>query len=197
MYKINRRPRADSAVTSELRADILQQFRLPRHSVHGPAHWARVRYNGLLLSGAGNADWQVVELFAFIHDSQRRNDGTDPDHGPRAADYALQNCGKLFQLSEPQLAILVQACAGHTHEHLTQCITAQTCWDADRLDLARVGIIPDPYYLGTDLAKDPQMISQAIAWSRGQSSSASALEFNASFDEALADDRVTKIRGRL
>lgn len=163
-------PLPDSAVTAALRDDILRQFRLPRHSVHGPAHWARVRYNGLLLSRATGADWQVVELFAFIHDSQRRNDGIDPDHGPRAADYALQQWGKLFHVSEHQLAMLVRACMGHTSEHLAECVTVQTCWDADRLDLARVGIIPDPYYLGTPPAREPQMIAQAIARSRGMSS---------------------------
>lgn len=102
-----------SAVTPELRADILRQFRLPRHSVHGPAHWARVRYKGLLLSRAGGADWQVVELFSFLHDSQRYDDGFDRDHGPRAADYALRTHGRLFQLSESQLGKLVQACMGH------------------------------------------------------------------------------------
>lgn len=170
MIKTSQHPLPASAVTPELRADILGQFRLPRHSVHGPGHWARVRFNGLLLTQASRADWQVVELFAFIHDSQRYDDGFDRDHGPRAADYALRNCGKLFQLSDSQLEKLVQACMGHTHEHLVSCPTVQTCWDADRLDLARVGITPDPYYLGTDLAKDPQMIAQAIARSRGQPS---------------------------
>lgn len=178
--------KSESVVTSELRADILRQFRLPHHSVHGPAHWARVRYNGMLLSSATGADWQVVELFAFIHDSQRRNDGIDPEHGPRAADYALQKCGKLFHVSERQLAMLVHACMGHTSEHLTECITVQTCWDSDRLDLARVGIIPDPYYLGTDRAKDPLMIAQAIARSRGQPSR--RLDTTFEWDESLHEE---------
>lgn len=163
-------PLPPSAVTAELRNDILRQFRLPRHSIHGPAHWARVRYNGRLLSRASGADWQVVELFAFIHDSQRYDDGYDPDHGPRAAHYASRSCGRLFQLSGAQLDMLVQACMGHTHERLASCVTVQTCWDADRLDLARVGIIPDPHYLGTAMAKHPQTIAEAIARSRGQSS---------------------------
>lgn len=170
MNSTGRLPLPASAVTAELRTDILRQFRLSRQSIHGPAHWARVRYNGLLLSRASEADWQVVELFAFIHDSQRYDDGYDPDHGPRAADYASRTCGRLFQLSDVQLDMLVQACMGHTHERLTTCVTVQTCWDADRLDLARVGIIPDPYYLGTELAKHPQTIADAIARSRGQSS---------------------------
>jgi len=168
-------PLPASAVTADLRVDILRQFRLPRHSIHGPAHWARVRYNGLLLTRDSGADWQVVELFAFIHDSQRYDDGYDPDHGPRAAEYASRTCGRLFQLSDAQLDLLVKACMGHTHERLTPCVTVQTCWDADRLDLARVGIIPDPYYLGTDLAKDPQVIAEAIARSRGLSSKAHGL----------------------
>lgn len=168
MIQADLHPLPSSAVTPELRADILGKFRLPRHSVHGPAHWARVRYNGMLLSCASGADWQVVELFAFIHDSQRFDDGFDRDHGPRAAEYALRSCGKLFELRDTQMEKLVQACMGHTHEHLVSCTTVQTCWDADRLDLARVGIIPDPYYLGTELAKNPQMIAQAIARSRGQ-----------------------------
>lgn len=159
-----------SAVTPELRADILRQFRLPKTSIHGPAHWARVRYNGMLLVQESAADWQVVELFAFIHDSQRYDDGADPAHGPRAADYALRTCGKLFHMDDLQLEKLVQACMGHTHERLAACATVQVCWDADRLDLARVGIIPDPYYLGTERAKDPDLIAQAIARSRGQSS---------------------------
>ena len=40
-------------------------------------------------------------------------------------------------------------------------VTIQTCWDADRLDLSRVGIRPDPKKLCTKAAKDPAMISWA------------------------------------
>ena len=39
--------------------------------------------------------------------------------------------------------------------------TVLTCWDADRLDLGRVGIRPDPKYLCTPAARDPEMLASA------------------------------------
>jgi uncharacterized protein len=45
-------------------------------------------------------------------------------------------------------------------------ITIQTCWDADRLDLGRVGIVPDPARLCTVAARDPDLIRWAIERSR-------------------------------
>jgi uncharacterized protein len=34
----------------------------------------------------------------------------------------------------------------------------QTCWDADRLDLLRVYVTPDPERLGTEAARDAAMM---------------------------------------
>ena len=45
------------------------------------------------------------------------------------------------------------------------------CWDADRLDLARVGIVPNPKYLCAAYARRPDVIQAAI-----NRSAASALE---------------------
>jgi hypothetical protein len=42
--------------------------------------------------------------------------------------------------------------------------TVQTCWDADRLDLGRVGIKPHPDFLSPFAAK---LIEPAYRWSRG------------------------------
>ena len=53
-------------------------------------------------------------------------------------------------LSDTSISLLVTACEGHTHDKYHDNITIQTCWDADRLDLGRVGIIPDPVRMGTD-----------------------------------------------
>jgi hypothetical protein len=39
-------------------------------------------------------------------------------------------------------------------------VTIQTCWDADRLDLGRVGIRPDPARMGTEAGK---RIAHALA----------------------------------
>jgi uncharacterized protein len=38
-------------------------------------------------------------------------------------------------------------------------VTVLTCWDADRLDLGRVGIRPDPTYLCTAAARDTDMLT--------------------------------------
>lgn len=153
----------DSRVPRILVDDILANFRLPQSSVHGPAHWARVRLNGLLIARESGADLKVVELFAFLHDSQRIDDGADPEHGPRAAEYALSKHGVLFDLKPRQLKALVAACRGHTRERLSDSVTVQTCWDADRLDLFRVGIRPDRYYLGTPAARSSELMRAAIA----------------------------------
>ncbi len=49
----------------------------------------------------------------------------------------------------------------HTMGKTTGDVTVQTCWDADRLDLGRVGIRPHHKYLCTKAAKDAQMIAWA------------------------------------
>jgi uncharacterized protein len=47
-------------------------------------------------------------------------------------------------------------------------VTVSTCWDADRLDLGRVGIEPHPDYLCTAEARHPETIAaahgRALAW---------------------------------
>jgi uncharacterized protein len=117
----------------------------------------------MLIAKESGADLQVVELFAFLHDSQRYNDGTDPEHGPRAAEYALAKHGILFNLKPMQLNALITACRGHTCERLSDSVTVQTCWDADRLDLFRVGVLPNRYYLGTPAARNAVLMRAAIA----------------------------------
>ena len=68
---------------------ILEEYVLPWDGDHGIAHWARVLENGLRLAEETGANIEVVQLFAILHDSQRVNEGGDPDHGPRAAAFAL------------------------------------------------------------------------------------------------------------
>lgn len=65
--------------------EVSSQFRLPLRSPHGPAHWLRVRTNGLALAVETGANQRVVELFALFHDNCRENDHRDRHHGPRGA----------------------------------------------------------------------------------------------------------------
>ena len=113
---------------------------------------------GFGLAEETGANIEVVQLFAILHDSQRVNEGGDPDHGPRAAAFALDLRGLLFDLPDHEFRLLHRACAGHTHERTHPNVTIQTCWDADRLDLGRVGITPHPSCLCTDAAKRPDIL---------------------------------------
>ena len=135
-------------------AVISKQFHAGASSVHGPAHWRRVELNGLLLSTETGADTLVTRLFAWFHDSKRENDGTDPDHGRRGADYAASLRGKLFDLDNQSYDNLIYACTWHTDRDFTDDPTIGTCWDSDRLDLGRVGIIPSEDFMNTEFGKE-------------------------------------------
>ena len=140
---------------------VLEDYALPWDGDHGVAHWARVLENGLRLAEETGANVEVVRLFALFHDSKRVSECHDPNHGLRGAEFARELRGSLFQLPDHEFEILHQACAGHTHERTHPDITIQTCWDADRLDLGRVGITPNPSRLCTDVAKRPEIIEWA------------------------------------
>src|SRR4051812_16754999 len=69
--------------------------------LHGPRHWLRVKALGAqLCRETPGADDHVVALFAALHDTQRVNDGHDPEHGRRAADLAIRLRGEVFQAME-------------------------------------------------------------------------------------------------
>lgn len=137
---------------------ILEDYELPWNGYHGVAHWARVLENGLRLSEETRANVEVVKLFAVLHDSRRVNENFDPDHGPRAAEFAKTLRGRHFDLTDHEFNLLHCACEGHTHELTHPDITIQTCWDSDRLDLGRVGITPHPGRLCSDAARTPETI---------------------------------------
>lgn len=128
---------------------VSDQFPMGLHSIHGPAHWRRVERNGLLLATRSGADITVVRLFALFHDSRRRNENHDPQHGKRGATLASQMRGTHFELHDDAFAKLLHACTWHTDEAQNEDPTIGTCFDADRLDLGRVGIIPDADYMST------------------------------------------------
>jgi uncharacterized protein len=152
---------------------VLEDYALPCGGDHGVAHWARVYENGLRLAEETGAIVEVVQLFAVLHDSRRINEHTHPEHGPRAAEFARTLRGRLFDLPDHEFHLLHRACAGHTHERTHPDVTIQTCWDADRLDLGRVGITPDPRYLCTEVAKRPT----TIRWADGRATLGVVPEF--------------------
>jgi uncharacterized protein len=140
---------------------IRDQFALEWNGIHGAPHWSRVRENGLRLAKVTGAKTHVVELFAFLHDSRRFNDGHDPQHGQRAAVFATSLAGTAFQLEPDDLELLTTACSKHSDGLMRGDITVLTCWDADRLDLGRVGNRPRPELLCNDAARNPVVLEWA------------------------------------
>jgi uncharacterized protein len=141
---------------------VTARFRLGAHSDHGPRHWRTVLRNGLYLCRHHAADEEVVRFFALFHDSCRVDEYADPLHGPRGAQLALEfrEAGH-FQLDDTRMELLVTACEIHNGAGPQTDPTLGVCLDADRLDLGRVGVTPDPVLLSTSTARD---IAARLAW---------------------------------
>lgn len=149
---------------SEHNFERLRSFSISRWpkemgETHGVEHWDRVARFGRMLYQEG-ADMDVILAFAYLHDSERQNNAVDDEHGKRASAFidTIRDT-ELRDLSEEQVAKLKRACELHTIEHRTGDITIDICFDADRMDLLRVGIMPDPKRMatkrGAELVSDP------------------------------------------
>lgn len=148
--------------------EIRSQFQLDWLGFHGVVHWARVLENGLnLCCGVPEARAEVVVLFALFHDSCRWNEHRDPKHGERAAllAEAYFERGRLA-VDQAGLELLTAACRGHDQGRVSRDATIGVCWDADRLDLARVGILPSVRFLSTEVAKNQGLIGRCVNASR-------------------------------
>lgn len=121
---------------------------------HGLDHWDRVYNNGQRLL-TPDVRPIVVGLFAYLHDSCRIDDGEDLEHGPRAADYIeVIRDSLLKEVCDEDIELLKKACRLHTVAEKTGDPTIDACFDADRLDLGRVGIDPDPERMATEKGKE-------------------------------------------
>jgi uncharacterized protein len=152
----------DMPVSESLLILLRATYRLDWNGIHGVAHWARVRENGLRLASVTHANLNVVQYFAFLHDACRHSDGRDADHGRRAARLACAIRDRHIELGDTEFNLLVEALSGHTDGTHPSDVTVATCWDADRLDLGRVDIVPDPRYLHTEAGRDPATIQWAL-----------------------------------
>ena len=127
---------------------LIDNFRLdPNNSPHGVAHWMRVMRNGLEIGrNLEGANLKVIRLFAILHDSERVAEMQDREHGFRAAMMAHVHNGHedTFTVTPDEMELLTTALTFHSDGYLTDCPTVGACWDADRLDLLRVGIHANP-----------------------------------------------------
>ena len=157
----------------ELRLFSIARWPEEMGTTHGVNHWDRVAKFGEMLYVDG-VDMNVVVAVAYLHDVERRNNYIDDGHGQRASmlvdrirhDY-------LRDFNDEQVSLLKRACELHTIRHRTGNNTIDTCFDADRLDLLRVGITPDPERMatrkGAEIASNPQYLrfynETVSAWS--------------------------------
>ena len=142
---------------------ILERSTGKDSSIHGESHWQRVAAAALtLLPETPCADPALVFLFAVFHDSMRLNDNYDPLHGPRGAALARELRGETFELEDAEMGLLAFACEEHTNGGVGSDPTVGVCWDADRLNLWRVGRRPGPRLLSTEAARS----EERIVWAR-------------------------------
>jgi uncharacterized protein len=136
-----------------IREYVMSIFKCGAHSIHGPSHWQRVDAFGLDIAKTSGGDLTVVRLFALLHDSCRQDDGADLDHGPRAAEMLDRIVPTVFAIDLGRFNLLREAIRLHTSGQTTNDPTIGTCWDADRLDIGRVGMTPIVKYMSTEAGK--------------------------------------------
>lgn len=148
-------------LTRELTADFDEEN---LGTWHGPDHWRRVAAHSVAVSRSLGVQPLLGVVFAWTHDSQRQDEGKDPGHGPRAAEFVLERSGPgdiLGFLSPHEIDTLAHACREHSNGLVDGPSMVQACWDADRLDMWRVNSEPDPDYLCTPWARQAHVIEHA------------------------------------
>ncbi|MDL2308991.1 hypothetical protein LJC68_07460 [Bacteroidales bacterium OttesenSCG-928-B11] len=136
------------AIIEDVKEYVLSHWKL--NDLHGLPHWQNVAKNGLMLAKETNANPFVTQLFAYLHDSCRIDDGADFEHGERASELVSKLKDTLLKsLSSQEHKQLYLACKYHTTELRLNDATIDTCFDADRLDLVRLGILLNPERMAT------------------------------------------------
>jgi uncharacterized protein len=125
--------------------------------IHGRRHYANVMAAGIELAAHFNLNPKLFKYFAYLHDSCRENEGYDPQHGPRAADY-IDSIKDLIDLCQAERWMLQSACTLHTSakpwDGYKYTLYEKACFDSDRSDIIRTGLAVDPKYLFTSKAKE-------------------------------------------
>lgn len=145
----------DWVLDDPLTEHLIDSFSLHRRGIHGFGHWSRVMREGLRLASIAGANHRVIAWFSLLHDLWRVDEGSDPRHGERAAEEVenLVDQG-LLALDTRAADQLIEAIRGHSRGELHADPTIACCWDADRLDLVRLGVCPDWSRLSTHAARE-------------------------------------------
>jgi uncharacterized protein len=132
---------------------IKQELYISPNSIHAESHWNNVVAFGKCIADTEGLNSHLIKLFGYFHDSKRYNDGHDPEHGPRAAEFVKTFKLTELGLNEKEKNQLIFTCKYHTYEEKTEDMDILACWNSDRLDLPRVGITIETNRLFTKTAK--------------------------------------------
>ena len=113
--------------------------------------WLKVLYSWLKPSPAFDMQGRIYFLPGWSSFGSERK---DPGHGERGADFAATFRGRFFDLPDEDYELFRFACIWHTEGEHHDDPTIGTCWDADRLDLGRVGMIPNARFMSTAFGKE-------------------------------------------
>jgi len=149
-----------NVIPKDVLLEIFENFELDiKDGIHGFYHWSRVIDNGLYIAKNNNANKNIIIAFGIFHDIKRENDDEDPEHGYRGG-LLIEKYKNKINLNENELKKTIEACSGHTNILHHSDLDISTCWDADRLDLYRVGVYPNAEYLNNEFSKKENVIRE-------------------------------------
>lgn len=153
----------DTGTLTALVEVVLARAWRPESTIHGDEHWRCVAATGMALAPVvGEVDPALVFSFGLIHDTRRLTDSVEPEHGARAAAFAVELRDEgVLPLDDKRFALLVEALEHHSSGLVSADPTTGTCWDADRLHLPRVSIRPRPDLLSTRPAHGDEPLAAA------------------------------------
>lgn len=101
---------------NRLRSFSIRRWPDAMGATHGVEHWDKVARFGRMLYQEG-ADMDVILAFAYLHDSERKDNAEDIEHGKRAS-MLIDRIRKteLKALSDEQIAKLKRACEWHQYQ---------------------------------------------------------------------------------
>lgn len=119
--------------------------------IHGINHLRQVAYLAGRFAYSINECEETAIIGGYLHDCARENDGNGNSHAHESALLATKIISKFYpeiNIERVYNAIFFHADGLITDDPFIGCI-----WDADRLNLVRIGIIPKVELLSTEVAK--------------------------------------------
>lgn len=120
-------------------------------NIHGVQHLRQVAFLAGRFAYSLNVDYKTAIIGGYLHDCARSDDGGGNSHAHESAFLAkriIETNWSSTDIDKIFYAIYYHADGLNTNDPFIGCI-----WDADRLNLVRLGLIPKVELLSTEFAK--------------------------------------------